>query len=126
MHTSKENIKQEIQDLINKKNEIDKQIAKLEYEANRIHANDDVNQFLHGYYGVQLLMKHKLTDHGQWEIVGEDPNCDLAGTHINPHIAYVEGTLEEAIKYAVKQPKWYTWGGGGNIRPIMQKNIIKL
>lgn len=51
-----------------------------------------------------------------WTIYGEDENCDFGGHHHMPHIGDFQGTLEQAIEYAVMLPKFYTWGGGGNIR----------
>lgn len=126
MYTNNENINKQIDELKIQKEQLEKQISKLEYEANRKHPNNDVDNFLRGYSGKELMKKHNLSDFGKWEILGEDPNCDFAGTHTQPHIAYVEGTLEEAIKYAVKQPRWETWGGGGTIKPIDEKLIIKL
>jgi hypothetical protein len=69
------------------------------------------------WYG--LPMSHE----GIWRICGEDPNCDFGGSHHNPYLATVEGTLEEAIEYAVELPRFWTWGRGGTIDLI---DIVKL
>jgi hypothetical protein len=113
--------------------DIDRQIADLlakkrlvEYEKHRIHSNNKVNDYLKTYSGQKLLQKYKLDHISKWEILGEDPNCDLAGTHINPHLAYVHGTLEKAIGFAVEYEGFYTWGSGGEIKEIKERNIIEL
>lgn len=126
-------ISTQIADIDKKLNELNEQIKQLqeekrilEYEAGRKHPNDHVDRFLRGYYGETLMKEHKLSDVGIWEILGEDPNCDFGGSHVQPHIGYVEGTLEKALLYAVKQPKWYSWGAGGTVKPITEKLIVKL
>lgn len=78
------------------------------------------------YSGIQLLKQHTLDEVSVWHITGEDPNPDMAGPHSNPHIAYVEGSLRKAIEYAVAQPDFYTWGGGGMITKNEPKKVIKL
>lgn len=70
-----------------------------------------------------LLTKHKRTEQGTWEIRGEDHNCDFGGSHHQPYIATVSGTLKQAIEYASKSAEFFTWGGGGSINKI---NIVKL
>ena len=125
-NTQTTNIDKEINELTDKLKELKDKKIKIEFEAGRLHHNDDVNNYLMGYGGKRLIEKYELTYYGIWEILGEDPNCDYAGSHHQPHIAYVEGTLEKALLYAVKQPKWLTWGGGGDIKPIPEKLIIKL
>jgi hypothetical protein len=39
----------------------------------------------------RLMALHGAADEGLWAIHGEDPNCDLGGSHIEPHIETVEG-----------------------------------
>lgn len=113
--------------------EIDKQIADLEtkkrillYEKNRIHANNKINDFLHTWSGQELLKKFDLSHVAKWEILGEDPNCDFAGSHHQPHLAFVEGSLEKAIGFAVETNGFYTWGSGGTIKEIKERDIIQL
>jgi hypothetical protein len=126
MNTETNNIDKEISELNKQISNLEQKKAKIQYEVGRIHPNDDVDKYLRGYSGERLMKSHKLTDNGIWEILGEDPNCDFNGCHSQPHIAYVEGTLEKALLYAVKQPRWYSWGAGGDIKPISEKLIIKL
>ena len=53
-----------------------------------------------------------------YAVYGEDPNCDLGGSHSNPYLGDVEGTFEEVLEYAAKNMKrFYSWGGGGYIKP---------
>lgn len=77
-----------------------------------------VTDFWNGWYGLKLLEKYQKTEFGTWHIVGEDPNADFGGSHHNPHIGYVTGTLEEVVLLAVQSPGFYSWGSGGNIERI--------
>jgi len=70
------------------------------------------------YSGRELLKKHSLDETGTWEIVGEDPNCDLGGHHYQPKLGMVEGRLGDIIAYAVELPSFWTWGAGGDIKKI--------
>lgn len=70
------------------------------------------------YSGKKLLVKHSLNEVGTWRIRGEDPNCDFGGAHYQPELGTVEGRLEDVIRYAVKLPGFYTWGGGGDILKV--------
>jgi hypothetical protein len=111
--------------------EIDNQIAQLERrkkalqaEDDRLHTNERVDRYLKTYNGRRLLGLHKLTDEGTWQILGEDPNCDIHGTHVTPHLAFVEGTLENAIIYGVDLPNFWAWGGGGEFKKVQK--IVKV
>ena len=113
--------------------DIDRQIADLqtkkrliEYEKGRIHSNNKVNDYLKTYSGQSLLQKFKLDYVSKWEILGEDTNCDFGGSHHQPHLAYVHGTLEKAIGFAVETKGFYTYGSGGDIKEIKEKDIIEL
>ena len=57
-----------------------------------------------------------------YAIYGEDANCELAGFHSNPHIGNAEGTFAEVLEYASKLPGFYQWGGGGYIKPLIEKD----
>lgn len=67
------------------------------------------------YSGRQLLKEHFLSEYGIWEIRGEDSNAELSGAHHVPKLAIVEGTLDDAIRYAINLPRFWTWGGGGDL-----------
>ena len=70
------------------------------------------------YSGRELLSKHSLTETGQWQIRGEDPNCDFGGAHHQPDLGIVEGTLKDVIEYAVELKGFWQWGAGGTITKI--------
>ena len=83
----------------------------------------NVREWCKDYNGRNLLKNYALDGLGVWQIYGESPNCDLRGNHYEPLLGTVSGTLEQALEYAVQLPKFYTYGAGGNIKPI---EIIEL
>lgn len=101
--------------------ELQKKRERLSTEMNRVHEDDKVNDYLHRYSGQDLLKNHTLDEEGLWEVVGEDPNCDFGGSHHQPHIGFVEGKLENVIKWAVHQNGFWQWGAGGNIKKVVDK-----
>jgi hypothetical protein len=84
-----------------------------------------VLKFLEGYSAKGLLEEYSLSQHGLWQIFGEDPNCDLGGSHVTPLLETVEGKLGDVISYAVELPRFWQWGGGGRIEAIHAKKIDK-
>lgn len=77
-------------------------------------------------YGYQALMrKHNLYEVGLWEVLGEDPNCDLGGPHHSPFLGRVDGRLDKVIEWAVMQPNFWQWGGGGRIAKTVD-DVIKV
>lgn len=110
--------------------EIDNKIAELQKEKERLKKIDSlpeierkIQEYLSkSYSGKRLSEKHSMDEEGFWKIKGEDPNCDLGGSHYQPDLGIVEGTLKEALLYALGNPNFYTWGGGGDIEKI---NIIR-
>lgn len=76
------------------------------------------------YSGRKLLEEHSLEEYGFWKILGEDPNCDLGGSHHQPDLGTVEGKLGDIIDYAVELPGFWQWGGGGDI--IKQDRPLKI
>jgi hypothetical protein len=74
-------------------------------------------RFACGYNGQELLKKYRLDDEGPWNIYGEDPNCDMGGSHHKPFLETVEGPLSEVIDYAVNLKGFWQWGAGGRIEP---------
>ena len=110
--------------------EIDKEIAKLQAEKEKLEAIErmpeverKVKDYLdRTYSGRKLLEHHSLDEKGFWQIKGEDPNCDLGGSHHQPDLGVFEGTLKEALEYGVMLPNFYTWGGGGDFQKI---NVVK-
>ena len=81
-------------------------------------------KFKSTYSYKQLMKNHSLSEHGIWEILGDHPNCDMGGSHHQPSLEIVEGTLEKAIQYAVELSGFWQWGGGGNL--VKRENKIKI
>lgn len=79
---------------------------------------DNYQRFLTTWSGKRLLEKHKLEEYGFWKISGEDPNCDMGGSHVSPFLGVVEGKLEDVIRYAIELPKFWQWGSGGEIESV--------
>lgn len=75
-------------------------------------------RFLKSDHYKSLLKEHSLTDHGFWDVKGEDSEM-----RFNNHLGTVEGTLQQAINWAVSQAGWSSWGNGGRITKM---DIIKL
>ncbi len=75
-------------------------------------------KYLSTYSGKNLLENNSLEDVGIWDVKGEDPNCDFGGHHHNPDIGLFQGTLKGAIEWGVNQPKFWTWGSGGEIKKV--------
>lgn len=75
------------------------------------------------YIAKSKLSSSALSVYGVYEVRGEDPNCDMGGYHHEPYLGTVEGTLDEAIEWAVAQDGWEAWGGGGSVKLV---NITKL
>jgi hypothetical protein len=72
------------------------------------------------------LMKrhlHEFDDVGIWQVLGEDPNCGLGGSHHKPSLGFYEGTLREVLEVAVMMPGFWQWGAGGDIRKV---DVIKI
>lgn len=70
------------------------------------------------WFGKNLLQNHSLDEIGIWQIKGEDPNCDMGGSHHQPNLGFVEGKLKDIIEYAVELRSFWTWGAGGSIVKI--------
>lgn len=85
--------------------------------------NEQVKKYLTTNAGRTLMGDHFLTEKGVWQIYGEDPNCDYNGSHVQPLLDTVSGSLDDVIEYAISLPRFYTWGGGGNIKPIVIKDV---
>jgi len=53
-----------------------------------------------------------------YSVFGEDPNCDMGGSHYTPFLGNVEGTFKDVLEYASNNMGgFYQWGGGGHIKP---------
>ncbi len=89
-------------------------------------AEASYERFLKTWGGSKLLKEHSLTESGVWEVRGEDPNCDMGGAHYEPYIATVDGVLEDVIRWAVVQDKFWVWGSGGSITKRTIQKVIKV
>jgi len=78
-------------------------------------SSNKLEDFRRNYSYKELIKKHSLDEVGVWEIHGEDPNCDLGGSHHSPHLATVTGRLGDVVEAAVELPNFWTWGAGGDI-----------
>lgn len=83
----------------------------------------NIEDYYRTYSGRTLLEKHSLEEVGVWEIRGEDPNCDLGGSHHQPRLEIVEGKLRDVVEYGVTLAGFWQWGGGGSFTKI---NILPL
>lgn len=76
------------------------------------------------FSGKELLKKHDLSEIGEWEVFGEDPNCDFGGPHHEPFLGVFRGSLEDVIDIAVNLPGFWQWGSGGDIKPHRARRIV--
>lgn len=112
-----------IQEIQVKIEQLQEELKKLQFEADAPIREKQVQQFLSSYSGKRLLEHSKLSDYGIWEVRGEDPNCDFAGSHHNPYIGTKEGTLKDVLYWAVDQSLFWTWGGGGEIKRVSVEKV---
>lgn len=97
--------------------EIEKEIASLEAEKDKLVKIQNkpiiqtkIDDYLdRTYSGKKLLEKYSLDEKGLWKVKGEDPNCDMGGYHHQPDLGVVEGTLQEALEYALAHKDFYSW-----------------
>lgn len=71
------------------------------------------------YIKNRLLAERTRSEEGKWEIWGEDSNVDRRGSRDIPLLATVSGTYEEAVLYAMTLPRFFSWGGGGDIKKVI-------
>ncbi|MFC1723963.1 hypothetical protein ACFL0V_07545, partial [Nanoarchaeota archaeon] len=45
-------------------------------------------------------------EEGIWDVYGEDPNCDMGGSHVMPHLGRYAGKFGDVLAIAVQHPKW--------------------
>ncbi len=69
----------------------------------------------------ERLLQENRDDDGTrklWVVLGEDPNCDYTGSHIQPELGVYEGTLAQVVSLALGLPRFTTFGVGGNVREV--------
>jgi hypothetical protein len=81
------------------------------------------DKYLSTNAGKHLLSQHSLEEEGLWRVLGEDPNCDMHGSHYKPEIGFFQGKLENIIEYAVEHKQFWQWGAGGEITKIRSQKI---
>ena len=81
-------------------------------------------EYLNTYSGRELLKKYSLDADGLWQIFGEDPNCDMGGSHHSPSLGFASGKLADVIEYGVALPRFWQWGAGGDFKLI--KGIVNV
>jgi hypothetical protein len=82
-----------------------------------------VQEYLNTYAGKNI--GYPLDTQGIWEVFGEDPNCDLGGSHIEPKLGLFEGKLIDVITKVVMIPNFWAWGAGGRIK-LFKLSITKV
>lgn len=95
-------------------------------EPQKIGRSRQRDQYENTYNFQVLVAKYSLSEYAVWEIYGEDPNCDMGGSHHMPVLGQVEGRLDDVINYGVKLSGFWQWGGGGDFRKITPKKIKKV
>lgn len=89
--------------------------------SNDIPAN--LAKYRASYFYRDLVSKHQLSEEGLWQVNGEDPNCDMGGSHIQPYLGTFEGKLEDVVAHAVRLPGFWQWGAGGTITKVAPVKI---
>ncbi len=84
----------------------------------------DYDRYIRTWNGEQLLRRYSLDQEGLWQIRGEDPNCDMGGSHHQPDLGLVEGKLRDVIEYGVELSGFWQWGAGGTFTLLNQPKKI--
>ena len=84
-----------------------------------MNANRTAEKFLSGPTGRKLLRQYSLDDVGLWKVEGEDDSPGDWGASSNiPVIDLISGSLRDAVEHAVANPRFWTYGAGGNITKV--------
>lgn len=71
----------------------------------------------------RLLESYSPDETGLWRVLGEDPNCDMGGPHIQPELGYFEGRYGDIVMRALILPSFVSWGAGGDIKKVAPVKI---
>jgi hypothetical protein len=85
--------------------------------------DNNLDRFKKTFSYKSLTLTHDLQEVGFWNVRGEDANADMGGSHYMPDLGTYEGKLEDVLAYAVLLPRFWTWGGGGDITKV---EVIKI
>jgi hypothetical protein len=86
-----------------------------------------INDYITGRDGRELVAKYGLDCEKTWEVLGEDNSC--GGPFDQPQVPQLglfRGKLSEVIAIAVMEPRWFSWGGGGKIRPYHAPKRLRI
>lgn len=86
----------------------------------------NLDKFLQTTEGKNLIKNHTLTENGVWEVFGEDPNCDLHGSHTMPRLGAFEGELRKVLTHVVELPGFWQWGSGGRVTKYDTPAVTKI
>ena len=111
--------------------EIDSQINALKSVTDNINTAikqmpSNLDKFLQTAEGKTLIKDHSLTENGVWEVFGEDPNCDLGGSHSMPRLGAFEGELRKVLLHVVELPGFWQWGSGGTVIKYNTPAVTKI
>lgn len=94
--------------------------------GNMMSTKNSFQTYLTSWAGSRLFKEYSPDEYGIWEIYGEDPNCDMGGSHIEPLLETVEGRLEDVVQYGVTLPRFWQWGSGGRFKLIKTTGFRKI
>lgn len=97
--------------------------AKLHEELGKTKLELDIEKVKKCYGVKDSISSHGLDHHGNWELRGEDPNCDYGGHHHEPLIGRYSGTLGVVIGIAAQAEFFFGWGNGGSIKLVEFKSV---
>lgn len=111
--------------------EIDQQIKNLQQEKSNLQSDiekekTNLERYQSTYACQELLKKYSLFSEGTWKVLGEDPNCDLGGSHHQPNLGLFKGTLKKVLERAVDLPGFWQWGAGGTIEKVNEPVVTEL
>jgi hypothetical protein len=93
--------------------------------VNRAERLGALGKYRQTYAYKDLMKQYNCGETGVWQILGEDPNCDLGGPHIQPLLCTVEGKFSDVLAYAVTLQRFWTWGSGGTIKKVEWTQVPK-
>lgn len=104
---------------------MDKDYMRQTSPHRKVDQNSALEKYMKTYNYKELVRQYDYGDAGVWQIYGEDPNCDLGGSHVRPLLATVEGEFSEVLAYAVALPNFFLWGFGGSINKVEWEQVPK-
>lgn len=84
----------------------------------------ETERYLKTFSGRELLGRHSLDEVGIWKVLGEDPNCDLGGSHIKPDLGTFEGKLLDILNHGTSMKGFWQWGVGGDFIKVKIQEVV--